>query len=258
MENLMKFGQQAYKQYQDSQDNQGNNQHQQQQPYANQQQQYGDDSNSPYPQPGGQQQHDFTGGRQHAGQGDGAFGIQGGSQFNSHDNRPPQQGSGGFLSSLNQDQTVQQASNESNEDQGLFASALSFLNGRDDDDDIDEDRVQKAHQEAYSSGQSNMSANSMGAAAAMQALKSFTSGSGGQQQQSGGGGMQSKLIAMAMSEATKLFAQNGGASNGNKQDVVNSAAQTMMKLMLKNQVSGMTGGSQGGMGSLFSMAQKFM
>jgi len=28
-----------------------------------------------------------------------------------------------------------------------------------------------------------------------------------------------------MSEATKLFNQNGGASNGNKQDVVNSAAQ---------------------------------
>jgi len=84
---------QAYKQYQESQDNQGNNNNQQQQ---QQQQQYGDDSNSPYPQPGGQQ-HDFTGGRQHAGQGDGAFGIQGGSQFNSHDNRPPQQGSGASL-----------------------------------------------------------------------------------------------------------------------------------------------------------------
>lgn len=139
---------------------------------------------------------------------------------------------------------MQQASNESNEDQGLFASALGFLNGRDNDDDVDEQRVQQAHQQAYSPGQSNMSADSMGAAAAMQALKSFTSGSGGQQ--SGGGGMQSKLIAMgtprfapscvhqltgpgtratAMSEAVKLFNSNGGAANGGKQDVVNSAAQ---------------------------------
>lgn len=82
---------QAYQQYQNSQQqNQGNQQ---------QQQGYGgnDSSDSPYPSQGGGgygQQQDFTGGRQHAGSGSGEFGIQGGAQFNSHDNRPPQQSSG--------------------------------------------------------------------------------------------------------------------------------------------------------------------
>lgn len=78
-----------------------------------------------------------------------------------------------------------------------------------------------------------------------------------------------------MSEAAKLFNSKGGASNGDKQDVVNSAAkvrrttllsparrasltersrQTMMKLMLKNKVSGTMGaGSEGGMGGLLCM-----
>lgn len=40
------------------------------------------------------QQSDFTGGRMHVGQGGGDFGIQGGSQFNSSDNRPPGQSGG--------------------------------------------------------------------------------------------------------------------------------------------------------------------
>ena len=74
----------------------------------------------------------------------------------------------------------------------------------------------------------------MGSAAAMQALKSFTSGggSGG----STGGSFQSKLIGEAMAEAAKLFDQSGGAADGSKQDAVTSAGQTMMKLLLKNQV----------------------
>ena len=69
----------------------------------------------------------------------------------------------------------------------------------------------------------------------MQALKNFTSGSGGQQQQQSGGNMQSKLIAMALAEAQKLFANNstGSAQQG---DIVSSAGKTMMQLMLKNQV----------------------
>jgi hypothetical protein len=44
-----------------------------------------------------------------------------------------------------------------------------------------------------------------------------------------------------MSEASKLFDQSGGAANGGKQDVVNSAAQTIMKFVLKSQMSGMMG-----------------
>lgn len=61
-----------------------------------------------------------------------------------------------------------------------------------------------------------------------------------------------------MAEAAKLFDQNGGASNGGKQDVVNQAAQAMMKLLIKNQVSGAIGGGQsGGLSSAMGLAQKF-
>ena len=83
-----------------------------------------------------------------------------------------------------------------------------------------------------------------------------------------------------MSEAAKLFDQSGGAASGDKQDAVTSAGQTMMKLLLKNQVrfwfdgeagrrtltlwrrqvSGMMGGggSSGGLSSLMGMAKQFM
>ena len=61
---------------------------------------------------------------------------------------------------------------------------------------------------------------------------------------------------MAMAEATKLFDKSGGASSGNKQDAVNSAAMTAMKLMVQSKFSGggTTGGSSsGGLGSLLSL-----
>lgn len=71
-----------------------------------------------------------------------------------------------------------------------------------------------------------------------------------------------------MAEAAKLFDQNGGAADGNKQDVVNGASQAMMKLLLKSQVSGLMGAgsggasasssSGGGMSQLLGMAKQFM
>ena len=85
-----------------------------------------------------------------------------------------------------------------------------------------------------------------------QAFKSFTSGGGS----SGGGNTQSKLIGMAMSEATKLFESSGGAASGNKQDVVNSAAMTVMKLLVQSKFSGMIGGGDsGGLGGIMSMVR---
>ena len=61
----------------------------------------------------------------------------------------------------------------------------------------------------------------------------------------------------------RLFDNSGGAANGNKQDVVNSAVQTIMKFVLKSQLSGAmgtgggaAGGSGGGLGNLMSMASK--
>ena len=59
---------------------------------------------------------------------------------------------------------------------------------------------------------------------------------------------------MAMAEASKLFDKSGGAASGNKQDAVNGAAMTVMKLMVQSKFSGAVGGSNsGGLGSLMGM-----
>ena len=55
---------------------------------------------------------------------------------------------------------------------------------------------------------------------------------------SGGGGSQTQLISMAMAEASKLFDQSGGGSSGGKQDAVNGAAMTVMKLLVRSKFSG--------------------
>lgn len=65
----------------------------------------------------------------------------------------------------------------------------------------------------------------MGGAAAMKILQQFTSG--------GGGGSQTQLISMAMAEASNLFESSGGAASGNKQDAVNGAAMTVVKLLVQ-------------------------
>lgn len=62
-----------------------------------------------------------------------------------------------------------------------------------------------------------------------------------------------------MSEAAKLFSQNGGAASGNQQDAVNSAAATVMKLLLKSQMSStMGGGNSGGLGGLMCTFYSFL
>ena len=85
----------------------------------------------------------------------------------------------------------------------------------------------------------------------LQALKKFTSGSQGS---SGSGGTQTQLISMAMAEATKLFDKSGGGVSGNKQDAVNGAAMTVMKLLVQSKLSGAVGGgNSGGLGGLMSL-----
>lgn len=55
----------------------------------------------------------------------------------------------------------------------------------------------------------------------------FTSGS------SGGSGGSTQLVSLAMGEASKLFDASGGASSGGKQEVINGAAMTMMKMVVQ-------------------------
>ncbi|GAA5871411.1 hypothetical protein JCM1840_004437 [Sporobolomyces johnsonii] len=191
----------------------------------------------------------------HQGSGGGEFGVQGSAALNSADNNRPSQGG-----MFDQDQAVQHASNSSGQDSGLFSQAMSFVsNQQNDPNDVDEDKLMEQHDQAYSQGNAgNMSSGSMGAAAALQAFKKFTQG-GGSDSSSSGGSFQTQLIGQAMSEAAALFDQNGGSSGGDKQSAVNSAAATAMKLLMKSQMSGMVGGgNSGGLGSMLSMASKFM
>ncbi|WRT64782.1 uncharacterized protein IL334_001716 [Kwoniella shivajii] len=199
-------------------------------------------------------------------QGGNEYGNTGGEQYN----RPHGEGgaggysSGGGAPTINENTAINAANEHAangSENSSLFSTAMGFLgNMNKDDSDVDEDKVQQQHDEAYSQGNAGgMSANAIGSAAAMQALKSFTSGQSGAASSSGGGDMQSKIIGMAMSEAAKLFDQSGGAAQGNKQDAVTSAGQTIMKLLIKSQMSGMMGGgNSGGLSGLMGMASKFM
>ena len=77
----------------------------------------------------------------------------------------------------------------------------------------------------------------------------FTSG-----QSSAGGGSSSGLIGLAMGQASKLFDQSNGPSSGGKQDVINSAATMMMKLIAKKEMGQfMGGGNSGGLDMFTSM-----
>ena len=87
----------------------------------------------------------------------------------------------------------------------------------------------------------------------MQALKKFTGGS----DSGGGGGSKSELISLAMAEASKLFDKSGGAASGNKQDVVNGAAMTVMKLVVQSKAKSMIGGGDsGGISGLMGLVSR--
>lgn len=103
----------------------------------------------------------------------------------------------------------------SSDESSLFSNALGFLSGNKQkiaqDDDIDESQAINAHQAMYGEGrqQQQHGSETVGAGAAMQALKMFTgggSGAGGAGSHSGGNS-QNEFIGMAMAQASKLFDQ---------------------------------------------------
>ena len=58
-----------------------------------------------------------------------------------------------------------------------------------------------------------------------------------------------------MAEASSLFDQHGGGSQGSKQDAVNGAAMTVMKLLVQSKFGGgaIGGSNSGGVGGLMSL-----
>ncbi|KAG7452343.1 uncharacterized protein BT62DRAFT_916019 [Guyanagaster necrorhizus] len=176
----------------------------------------------------------------------------GGQEYNTPHHSGPPTGSPSF----DDDEVVRTAEKHGSADSSVFSSALSFVkqNVGEHNQPIDEDHVTNAHRKAYQEGSaSSLSANSLGGAAALQALKKFTSGGGSS------GGSQTELISLAMAEATKLFEKSGGTASGNKQDAVNGAAMTVMKLFVQSKMGGSTigGGDSGGLSGLLSLASKF-
>lgn len=173
----------------------------------------------------------------------------GGAEYNSPHHRS---GGGENQSYFNEEEVVKKASSHGSGDSSMFTSALAHINSNPSkhQEPIDEEEVTEAHRKLYQEKSSDgLSASSMGSAAALQVMKQFTSGGGGNKASS-----KSDLISLAMAEASKLFDSHGGSSQGNKQDAVNGAGLTIMKLLVQSKL----GGGGGGMGGLMSLASKFM
>ncbi|GFP56571.1 hypothetical protein TASIC1_0007006300 [Trichoderma asperellum] len=149
-------------------------------------------------------------------------------------------------------QASQYAGSSGNSD--MFSNAINSISQKKShlaNSDIDEQEAIRKHQETYNQDSSNLSSNSLGSAAAMQALKKFTQG------ETGGNQSQGAFLGLALSEASKLFdakAANGQvASDASKESVIQQAGEMAMKMYFKSQ-----GGSQGGGSSqLLSFASKF-
>lgn len=105
-----------------------------------------------------------------------------------------------------------------NGNSSFFDNALSFLNEKKsslanhESYEVDQEHVVASHQRLYGGGDPSSESHdsgSVGAGAAMEALRHFTSGGG-----SDGGFDKNKLIGMAMAQAGKLWdeKQSGGAS----------------------------------------------
>lgn len=153
-------------------------------------------------------------------------------------------------------------------DSSIFSSVLSRLTGNKESiaqEDVDEDHAVEAHKQFYGnngSGQQPASDSNMGAAAAMQALKMFTGGSGGNASAQQSSGSQNQFIGMAMAQASKLFdqqsAQGNADSSASKESVVQKAGEMALKMYMKKQLSGGSSGGSSGLGGLMSMASKFL
>ncbi|KAH6634005.1 hypothetical protein B0J18DRAFT_470719 [Chaetomium sp. MPI-SDFR-AT-0129] len=155
------------------------------------------------------------------------------------------------------------------EDQDFFKDVLGSLlqekpKAQIGNEDIDEKHTIESHKQFFGSGDSQgpASSSSVGSAAALQALKLFTSGNQGQAQGKGG---QNAFVGLAMAQAAKLF--DAQASQGNvepgadKQSAVKKAGETALKLYLKSKGGSAGAGAGvggGGVDGLLGLASKFL
>jgi hypothetical protein len=171
-----------------------------------------------------------------------------------------QQGSGGggfnigdIAGIVNHAQNHDQSNNG---DQQLFGQVASFLQSRAGSvqGDVNENELMNSH-EKVNNGTDPVNSHEIGNAAALGAIRNVL-GSGGSGD-GNSGDFQQKLIGAAMAQAGKLFDQKqsaGQAGGGSKEDAMNKAGEQVMKLLVKNQVSGMIGGgNSGGLSGLMKL-----
>ncbi|KAL2136516.1 hypothetical protein VTI74DRAFT_3341 [Chaetomium olivicolor] len=157
------------------------------------------------------------------------------------------------------------------EDEDFFSGVLGKLLEKKSlsqvaDEDLDEEDAVQSHRKFFGLGGSSTpprvsepaSTSSLGSAAAMQALKLFTSGEAKTESQN-----QSAFVGLAMAQAAKLFEKQASEGNvaagADKQSVVMKAGEMALKMYLKSQGSKSSGGAdQSGLGGLLSMAGRFM
>ncbi|KAG6368503.1 hypothetical protein INS49_002712 [Diaporthe citri] len=144
----------------------------------------------------------------------------------------------------------------------IFSAVIGNFLGKKNqlaNEEVDEQAAVNQHKKLYGGeddGSTAHDSSSMGNAAALQALKMFTSGSG-----SSAGSSKSEFIGLAMAEASKLFEQQSAAgkvsADTSKESAVQQAGEMALKMYLKSKTGGGESGG-GGSSGLLSLASKFM
>ncbi|KAK4041569.1 hypothetical protein C8A01DRAFT_34409 [Parachaetomium inaequale] len=163
------------------------------------------------------------------------------------------------------------AASEAPEDHDFFAGVLGKLlqdkpQAKIAEEDIDEEDAVQSHRKffdtlggASTTNSEPASSSSLGSAAAMQALKLFTSGESSSTPQSQS---QNAFVGLAMAQAAKLFdaqaSQGNVAAGADKQSVVMKAGEVALKMYLKSRGGGQAGAQAGGMEGLMGLAGKFI
>ncbi|KAI0103487.1 hypothetical protein F4814DRAFT_98705 [Daldinia grandis] len=146
-------------------------------------------------------------------------------------------------------------------DRDLFSSLLGALTQKKQslaDEDVDEDDAVKQHKRFFERDDDDNDADdkSLGSAAAMQALKLFTSG---QSESAHESSSQSAFVGLAMAEASKLFDQKASqgkvSSDSSKESAVMKAGEMALKMYLKSQGGGQAQSSGSG---ILGLASKFL
>ncbi|KAH7156372.1 hypothetical protein EDB81DRAFT_854496 [Dactylonectria macrodidyma] len=172
-------------------------------------------------------------------------------QYPAPGSNKPAGGIASFFGSLDYDDAKEEASKNagSSGDKDYFGSILQSVSQKKvAHDDLDEEDAVNKHKKTYDDDDDDADENSLGTAAALQALKLFNKG------EATSNNSQSAYLGLAMSEASKLFDDKSSkdkVSSGTSKDaVVQKATEVAMKMYLKSQ-----GEQQGG---LVGLASKFM